>query len=786
MKTLQPTAAGESKSGNGSAVISRLNKDSLKYREHAVQFYESEAFLAQSASTFIEKGLKTGESGIVIGTQDHRDAVAKQLLERKVDLRALRAKGRYISIDAAETLSRFVLDGWPDEQRFKKVIGTLLTKAAGAPRRGVRVFCELVALLWAEGNREGAIRLEELWNELDRTQSFNLLCACWMGQFCGTSNAELFNRICRAHSVVAPTETCVPPDRRESSGHGAMAVLEQKARSLEAEIAEHKHIERVLRASEVRLQEAIEDRARAEESRYLAAMVESSDDAIISKDLSGIITSWNRAAERIFGYTAEEIVGLSVTILIPQDRQNEEPRILARLRKGERIDHYETIRRRKDGTDLNVSLTVSPIKDETGRIIGASKIARDITERKRAESVQRVLFELACAVNRAVALPEIYEAALTAICRSQQADRASILLYDAEGVMRFKAWRGLSKKYRQAVEGHSPWRRDDSAPKPVCIEDVARAELDDALRAVVLGEGIQALAFLPVTYEGKLLGKFMIYYDTPHRFTPEELQPTQAIINQVAFAIERQKAGETLERTVSERTASLREAVAQMEEFSYTVSHDLRAPVRAMQCYAEVLMEDYGSQLEENAKRYLERIMLGGSRMDRLIQDMLTYSRLNRRDMRLGPVSLDKLTRDLFRQFLDADNLQADLLIEEELLDVVGHEPSLMQAVSNLLHNAMKFVAPGTKPKVRVRTDRRSGDVRLWVEDNGIGVRPEYQHRLFSVFERIHRERNYDGTGIGLAIVRKAVERMGGKVGVESDGVNGSRFWIQLPAVRPV
>jgi signal transduction histidine kinase len=236
---------------------------------------------------------------------------------------------------------------------------------------------------------------------------------------------------------------------------------------------------------------------------------------------------------------------------------------------------------------------------------------------------------------------------------------------------------------------------------------------------------------------------------------------------------------------VNERTSSLREAITQMEEFSYSVSHDLRAPVRAMQCYAEVLLEDYGHQLDENAKKYLERIIRGGTRMDRLIQDILTYSRLSRREIHLQPVSLDKLTREIIRQYSDlGSSAPPDISVEGQLLSVIGHEASLSQAISNLLNNAIKFVPSGKTPQVRVRTEHRNGDARLWIEDNGIGIKPEYQHRLFNVFERVHPEKNYEGTGIGLAIVRKAAERMGGKAGVESDGVTGSRFWIQLPAAE--
>jgi PAS domain S-box-containing protein len=540
---------------------------------------------------------------------------------------------------------------------------------------------------------------------------------------------------------------------------------EQKAKSLEGEITRRKQIE--------------------DRGRLAASIVQYSDDAIISKDLNGIITSWNAGAERVFGYKAEEIVGHSVLKLIPAERQDEEPGILARLRRGERIDHYETVRQRKDGTHVDVSLTVSPLKDDTGKVIGASKIARDITDRKRAQRIQQALYELASTVNGAMALHDIYEAAFDAVSRCQGTHRAAILLYDSEGVMRFRAWRDLSPEYRAAVEGHSPWARDELSPKPVCIADVRTANFDNHLREVVTRERIGSMAFLPITDEGRLLGKFMFYYDAPHIFTPEELLPVQTIVTQVAFAIERRRTGENLERMVNERTASLREAIAQMEEFSYSISHDLRAPVRAMQCYAEVLMEDYGGELDEHAKKYLERIIHSGVRMDRLIQDILTYSRLSRREIKLQPIALDRLTRDIVGQYLEMKPASGlEITVNDTLLPVVGHEASLSQAISNLLNNAIKFMPAGTEPKIHVSTERRNGDVRLWVEDNGIGIKPEYQHRLFNVFERVHPEKNYEGTGIGLAIVRKAAERMGGKAGVESNGVDGSKFWIQLPAAE--
>ena len=404
------------------------------------------------------------------------------------------------------------------------------------------------------------------------------------------------------------------------------------------------------------------------------------------------------------------------------------------------------------------------------------------TQRIQSEEQQHALYELVAAVNRADALPQIYAAALEAICRCQRADRASILLDDGDGVMRFKAWRNLSEEYRRAVEGHSPWRHDDPDPQPISIDDVAAIPLDRHLHEAIEREGICSLAFIPLRYEKRLLGKFMLYYDQPHHFTAEELRPVQTVASQVSLAIEREKAEAALESLVDERTRSLREAIAQMEEFSYSVSHDLRAPVRAIHGYANALIDDYRDQLDTHAHTYLERIVRSSERMDRLIQDILVYSRLSRREIQLEPVSLSKLISEIIFQYPEMQSPQAEIRVVEPLASVIAHEPSLSQAISNLLGNAVKFVPPGRVPQVRIWTETRDGGVRLWIEDNGIGIDPVHQSRLFGMFERIHGGTTYEGTGIGLAIVRKAAERMNGQTGVESDGHTGSRFWIQLPA----
>ncbi len=372
-------------------------------------------------------------------------------------------------------------------------------------------------------------------------------------------------------------------------------------------------------------------------SRLLAAIVESSDDAIVSKDLNGVITSWNRGAQRLFGYETHEIVGRSVTVLLPPERLDEEATILDRIRHGLRIDHFETLRRRKNGELIHVSLTVSPVRDQKGRIVGASKIARDISDRKRAEKA----------------------------------------LHDAK-------------------------------------EELARANAE-------------------------------------------------------------------LEMRVQERTAKLRETINDLEAFSYTVSHDLRAPLRAIQGYAAAIREEHATSLAPDAIQMLERVSRSAIRLDRLIQDVLTYSRFVRSDFDIGPVDLDMLFHETVANYPEWRSPRVEIKIRDKLPRVLGNEPLLSQCITNLIGNAAKFVAPGTTPRIEIWHEAAGSNVRVCFRDNGIGIDPKDHRRIFGLFERIYSPKEFDGTGIGLSIVRKAVERMGGSIGVDSALGQGSTFWIELP-----
>jgi len=240
-----------------------------------------------------------------------------------------------------------------------------------------------------------------------------------------------------------------------------------------------------------------------------------------------------------------------------------------------------------------------------------------------------------------------------------------------------------------------------------------------------------------------------------------------------------------LEERVKARTAELQERNEELEAFAYSISHDLRAPLRAMGGFSQAMLEDYGDRLDETGRGYAQRVVTAAQTMDQLIRDLLTYSKVTRSELELAPLHLARILHGVVRDLEEEiRGRHAQVALDASPPDVVGHEATLTQVMTNLVSNAIKFVPAGRAPEVRIRWDLRGGRLRLWVEDNGIGIAPEHYERVFRVFERLHGAEEYPGTGIGLAIVRKGVERMGGRAGVESTPGQGSRFWIELSLVE--
>jgi signal transduction histidine kinase len=256
-----------------------------------------------------------------------------------------------------------------------------------------------------------------------------------------------------------------------------------------------------------------------------------------------------------------------------------------------------------------------------------------------------------------------------------------------------------------------------------------------------------------------------------------------------------ERANEELEARVKLRTARLQETIGELESYSYSISHDMRAPLRAMQAYSKVLSDELGPRLDETHRRYLTRITTAANRMDKLITDVLAYSRLSRGDIDLTPVDLDHLVAEITYQYPSLQNAEID--IAKNLGIVRAAEALLTQAIANLLTNAVKFVPPGVNPVIRVWSETlpppsapedgppsrsTQPSIRLFIQDNGVGIDPKDQERIFSMFIRVYSDKDYEGTGIGLSIVKKAIERMDGSIGLQSELGKGSTFWIDLPA----
>ena len=355
----------------------------------------------------------------------------------------------------------------------------------------------------------------------------------------------------------------------------------------------------------------------------LAAIVESSDDAILSKDLHGIIQSWNRGAQRIFGYTPEETIGQHISMLAPQEHADEIPDILTRIARGERVDHYETKRKTKDGRILTISLTVSPIRDASGAVVGASKVARDVTERVRQE---------------------------------------------------------------------------------------------------------QAL---------------------------------------------------------HEANTALRRANADLEHFAYSASHDLQEPLRMVATYSELLQKRFGGQLGPTGDEYIGHTIRGALRMEALLRDLRTYAQVSaadyepREDLEAGAVLTNALAN------LESSIAETGAQITSAPLPRIRiYEFQLEQLFQNLIGNAIRYRG-SDPPRIHVAAERQGREWVFSVQDNGIGIDPKYKEQVFGIFKRLHTAAQYPGTGMGLAICQRIIERLGGRIWVESEPGRGSTFFFTVPHGKP-
>jgi PAS domain S-box-containing protein len=353
--------------------------------------------------------------------------------------------------------------------------------------------------------------------------------------------------------------------------------------------------------------------------RLLASIVESSDDAIYAKALDGTILSWNSGAEHIFGYSAREMIGGNVSILVPPEMRDEVPEILRRISRGERIAHYETVRVRKDGSRVYVSMSLSPLTDENGDVTGASSLARDITDRKMAE--------------------------------------------------------------------------------------------------------------------------------------------------------------QALQNTAHELDRSNKE----LEQFAYIASHDLQEPLRTMAGYLQLLSDRYKGRLDEKADKYITYAIDGAERMSTIIRDLLSYSRVSTRGEAFDPASSEEALEFALRNLRSAREQSGASITHDPLPVVHADKIQLAQLFQNLIGNAIKYRSPQRPPRIHISASREDGFWKFDVEDNGIGFEQQYEDKMFRIFQRLHSRGKYPGTGIGLAICKRIVDRHGGRIWATGEPDRGAKFSFTIP-----
>lgn len=507
-----------------------------------------------------------------------------------------------------------------------------------------------------------------------------------------------------------------------------------------------------------------------ESAAMLAAIIQSSDDVIISKTLQGIITSWNSAAERLFGYSADEVIGRSITVLIPPDKIQEETLILDSIRRGIRVGHFETKRVTKDGRILDVSLTISPMRNSRNEIIGASKILRDITDQKKLyEALQKSEESCRLAIQTARLGTWEYDTLMESVTCSARA----LELFGLPNGARITFFHILRR---------------------ICEEDRARVifAIRQAFRYESGGHCDIEYCVLHENRHRNLRVQGKVFFDNNgvvYRFMGTVLDVT-----------EHYRTRELLEETVRERTREISEKNALLElknreltSFSYAASHDLQDPLRKIQVFLKKIQSE--NELSENALNYFSRVIRASERMQQLIDALLSFSRLTTVEGITEMVDLNATLAETLANL--KDNIE-----EKQAVISMGPLPALKvvpiqfeQLFTNLISNAIKYAKEGVPPVIDIRAETCLGRTvpsplanpllpywRISISDNGISFEKEYEKKIFEIFQRLHGRAEYEGTGIGLAICKKIVDNHKGIITATGEPGVGSVFNIYLPA----
>lgn len=560
----------------------------------------------------------------------------------------------------------------------------------------------------------------------------------------------------------------------------------------------------------------VTERKRAEEQRFrLAAIVDSSDDAIISKTLDGIITSWNEGAHRIFDYTAEEIVGKPISLLVPPDHEHEEPSILKRLARGERIDHFETIRLRKDGTEMHVLVTSSPVRDSAGHLIGASTMVRDITDKKKSEENER---RLAVEAQKRVEAERAKEEARERVRRLQVLAESSTTFarvsQEPEAILRETA-RYCAELIGdgciiQLVADESPdlqvvafYHTD-----PMCREAAQRLFVGKrgpgvGVNAKVLETGCPALVpvigpkdVLPISTSDyqEPLARFPIYsvvaaplmsrervagvvtlirHSPRDPYTEESASALRDLVDRAGLAIDNARLYRDLKASVQVR-----------DDFLAIAGHELKTPLAALLMQIQSLQRAAQKDATAKVLDRLGKAASSGLRIERLINQLLDVSRITAGRLRMEPepFSLSEMVKEVVARFTEASASPSPITLSTVgPVNGVWDRLRIEQVLNNLVSNAVKY---GQGNPVEIDLQMEGDEAVLRVTDHGIGIDEEHQKKIFQRFERAVATRDFGGFGLGLWITRQIVEASGGKIEVRSSSGQGATFTVRLPVQR--
>jgi PAS domain S-box-containing protein len=549
-------------------------------------------------------------------------------------------------------------------------------------------------------------------------------------------------------------------------------------------------------------------------SQRLAAIVESSNEAIIGKDLNGRITSWNAGAERLFGYTAAEAVGQTVSMLAAPGHQNEMPEILSQVRQGYRVEHYETQRRRKDGQIIDVALTVSPVRNAAGQIIGASKIARDITERKLGEQERSLLLSREKEARQTAELlnrigPRLVAQLDMAKLSQEVTDIATALVGAEFGSFFHHVTKANGESYmlctlsgtrREDFAGFSMPTSNNLFGNDFRAEGIVRC--DDVIQEPRYSETLPPfglpkehlpvrsyLAVPVIARSGEVLGGLFFCHSLPARFTETHQEIMAGVAAQAAIAMDNARLFEQAQWTQAELKRSneeLRRANKDLEVFAYSASHDLKDPLRTIAISAQLLERNLGQQLQGENSTFLSNILTATNRMSALIQDLLSYSRATKFEEGAPPcVDSGQVLAEVLDSLRGPIEEAGATVIAGELPLVAMHKGRLAQVLQNLVSNAIKYRGKGV-PQVRIAAEERDGWCVFSVTDNGIGIAPQFAEQIFGLFKRLHHHDEYPGSGIGLAICQRIVEQYGGRIWLEQSAFGrGSTFCFAVPWRAP-